>query len=73
MRRRHGIDPQRYLTQLLTNLPATPISQISQWLPDRWGRRNLVRRGSSPVRALLTVQLRLLSPSQTKILIQLRI
>jgi len=25
--RRHGIDPQRYLTQLLTNLPATPISQ----------------------------------------------
>jgi hypothetical protein len=27
--RRHGIDPQRYLTQLLTNLPKTPISQ---WL-----------------------------------------
>jgi hypothetical protein len=22
--RRHGIDPQQYLTQLLTNLPATP-------------------------------------------------
>ena len=38
--RRHGIDPQRYLTQLLTNLPATPISQIEQWLPDRWKRRN---------------------------------
>jgi hypothetical protein len=29
------------LTQLLTNLPATPISQISQWLPDNWQRRNL--------------------------------
>jgi transposase len=38
--RRHNIDPQRYLTQLLTNLPATPISQISQWLPDNWKRRN---------------------------------
>ena len=34
--RRHGIDPQHYLTQLLTNLPATPISQLDQWLPDRW-------------------------------------
>jgi transposase len=34
--RRHAIDPQHYLTQLLTNLPATPISQLDQWLPDRW-------------------------------------
>jgi len=32
---RHGVDPQRYLTQLLTNLPAMPISQIEGWLPDR--------------------------------------
>jgi transposase len=39
--RRHNVDPQRYLTQLLTNLPATPISQIEQWLPDQWRRRNL--------------------------------
>ena len=38
--RRHGIDPQRYLTQLLTNLPATPISQVEGWLPDRWKLRN---------------------------------
>ena len=38
--RRHDIDPQRYLTQLLTNLPATPISQLSDWLPDQWQRRN---------------------------------
>ena len=36
--RRHGIDPQRYLTQLLTNLPATPMSQLDQWLPDVWQR-----------------------------------
>ena len=34
--KRHDIDPQLYLTQLLTNLPATPISQIDQWLPDVW-------------------------------------
>jgi transposase len=34
--RRHEVDPQRYLTQLLTNLPATPMSQLDQWLPDRW-------------------------------------
>ncbi|CAN5338513.1 hypothetical protein BH09PLA1_BH09PLA1_00190 [soil metagenome] len=38
--RRHAIDPQLYLTQLLTNLPAMPMSQISQWLPDYWKRRN---------------------------------
>jgi hypothetical protein len=34
--RRHNVDPQRYLTQLLTNLPATPLSQLDDWLPDRW-------------------------------------
>jgi hypothetical protein len=38
--RRHSIDPQRYLTQLLTNLPAAPISQIDRWLPDDWKRQN---------------------------------
>jgi len=31
---RLAIDPQRYLTQLLTNLPATPVGQIEQWLPN---------------------------------------
>jgi hypothetical protein len=34
--RRHAIDPQRYFTQLLTNLPSTPMSQLDQWLPDVW-------------------------------------
>jgi transposase len=34
--RRHGIDPQLYLTQLLTNLPSTPISQLDNWLPNHW-------------------------------------
>lgn len=34
--RRHDINPQVYLTQLLANLPDTPVSQIDQWLPDQW-------------------------------------
>jgi transposase len=34
--RRHDIDPQRYLTQLLINLPATPTSRLDRWLPDQW-------------------------------------
>jgi transposase len=43
--RRHNIDSQRYLTQLLTNLPATPISQFGKWLPDRWKERNPMPSG----------------------------
>jgi hypothetical protein len=34
--RRHDIDPQRYITQLLINLPTLPISQLPRWLPDQW-------------------------------------
>jgi len=37
--KRHAIDPQRYLTQLLVNLPETPMSQIDEWLPDEWKLR----------------------------------
>ena len=37
--RRHSIDPQLYLTQLLVNLPATPISELDAWLPDQWKLR----------------------------------
>ena len=36
--RRHGIDPQHYLTQLMTNLPDTPVSQLHAWLPGEWKR-----------------------------------
>jgi two-component sensor histidine kinase len=43
--RRHAIDPQHYLTQLLTNLPTTTTSQIYQWLPDEWRRRNVKPTG----------------------------
>jgi hypothetical protein len=38
--RRHDIDVQRYLTQLLTNLPDTPMSTLDDWLPDRWKANN---------------------------------
>jgi len=34
--RRHDVDPQLYLTQLLINLPAVRISDLPAWLPDRW-------------------------------------
>jgi transposase len=37
--RRHDINPQTYLTQLLANLPDTPMSRIEEWLPDEWKRR----------------------------------
>jgi transposase len=43
--KRHAIDPQRYLTQLLTNLPAAPISRLSDWLPDQWKLRRLSPSG----------------------------
>jgi hypothetical protein len=38
--RRHGIDPQHYLTQLLNNLPDTPMSQLHTWLPDERKQKN---------------------------------
>ncbi len=34
--RRLKIDSFEYLTDVLTRLPGTPISQIDQFLPDRW-------------------------------------
>lgn len=33
---RHEINPQTYLTHLLAGLQSTPVSQLDQWLPDRW-------------------------------------
>jgi hypothetical protein len=32
----HGIEPLAYLHDLVRRLPATPISQVDQFLPDRW-------------------------------------
>ena len=41
--RRHGVDPQRYLTQLLVNLPVVPEAELDEWLPDAWKRREAER------------------------------
>jgi len=41
--RRHQVDPQVYLTQLLLNLPAWPIRDLDAWLPDQWKLRNAAR------------------------------
>jgi hypothetical protein len=34
--RRHGIDPQLYLTNLLTNLLLVRKSELPNRLPDQW-------------------------------------
>jgi len=39
--RRHGVDPQFYFTQLLTNLPKASMSEVDDWLPDAFKRRGL--------------------------------
>jgi transposase len=37
--RRHEVDPQLYLTQLLVNLPGLCVRDLPAWLPDQWKRR----------------------------------
>lgn len=32
----HGIDPQRYLRSVLAKIGQTPLSELEQFLPDRW-------------------------------------
>jgi hypothetical protein len=44
--RRHEVDPQLYLTQLLMNLPEVKVSELSEWLPDQWKIRHLARMAS---------------------------
>jgi transposase len=34
--KRHGVDPYAYLRDLLTRIAVTPLSQLDQFLPDRW-------------------------------------
>jgi len=41
--RRHEVDPQRYLAQLLVNLPAARLNELAAWLPDEWKRRQAAR------------------------------
>jgi transposase len=51
--RRHQIDPQLYLTQLLMNLPQTKLSELDAWLPDQWklhqaAQTEALKRAASP-------------------------
>ena len=41
--RRHEVDPQMYLTQLLMNLPWAKLSELSAWLPDQWKVSHVAR------------------------------
>jgi transposase len=45
--RRHDVDPQLYLTQLLVNLPALRISDLPAWLPDHWKAAQKIRLAAS--------------------------
>ncbi len=39
--KRHHVEPLAYLTDLFTRLPATPVSQLPQLLPDAWRLRHV--------------------------------
>ena len=41
--RRHDIDPQLYLTQLLVALPSLRVGDLPGWLPDRWKAAQKIR------------------------------
>ena len=40
---RRDVDPQQYLTQLLTNLSQVRKSELPNWLPDQWKRLQAAR------------------------------
>jgi transposase len=44
---RHGLNPQAYLTSVLSQIAATPMSQLEQFLPDNWKSR-LQSQAASP-------------------------
>ncbi|QOY87515.1 transposase domain-containing protein [Paludibaculum fermentans] len=46
--RRHDVDPQLYLTQLLMNLPSVRLSDLTEWLPDEWKRRQTASPEGQP-------------------------
>jgi hypothetical protein len=41
--RRHQVDPQLYLTQLLMNLPSWPVRDLDAWLPNQRKLRHAAR------------------------------
>ena len=39
--KRHGLDPFVYLREVLATIGSTPMSQLDQFLPDRWRDQQL--------------------------------
>ena len=39
--KRHGLEPFVYLRDIFATLPATPITQLDRFLPDRWQDQQL--------------------------------
>ncbi|MBI3834109.1 MAG: transposase [Planctomycetes bacterium] len=46
--RRHEINPQAYLTQLLVNLPDISAGRVDEWLPDQWKKNTAPSIHSAP-------------------------
>lgn len=40
---RHQVDPFAYLKDVLTRIAGTPVSQLRDLLPDRWGIAHLAK------------------------------
>jgi transposase len=49
---RHGLNPQTYLMSVLAKIGQTPLSELNQFLPDRWKADNA---SEPPMRAPITV------------------
>jgi len=49
---RHGLDPQRYLTGVLARIASTPVSQLEQFLPDKWKANLAAEAKSHPVNSI---------------------
>ena len=45
---RHGLDPQRYLTSVLAQLPCTPEADLERLLPDVWKRADAAEAAAAP-------------------------
>jgi transposase len=46
--KRHGLDPQAYLTGVLQQIPQTPLSGLDQFLPDVWKARAQAEKLAGP-------------------------
>ena len=40
--KQHGVDPVTYLRDVPTRIADTPVSQLAQFLPDRWKAARVV-------------------------------